>query len=1243
MDAKQFIARLRARLRTVLVLEGTARLAVILVAVVAAVVVIDWRLGLPGWFRLAALVALLAVAAAVVWKRLIRPLARPMDDRSLAELAERRAGDLGGRLVTVVEGIDLGAVEGGALAGRLGDGLVTVVVPARKLPRMLVSAGIALALAFSCAAVFPGTLKSGLARLFAPLGDTEFERLTVLSATVQRPVVAADEKVVLEIHRVRGPVAPVLLAWSGSGGDESRQLPDPAGPWRQGLSLPVGRTVITVTSGDAAPVRVTAVVIERPRLAKVEAVMTPPAYARKAGAQVQTVDTLALSALAGSEISFTCTCSTDPAHPLATAVAALAGAGQAGEAENLTLSRSGNQVRGSFVLRRSGEFRFRAEDANGITLASAERGGGQGATGPGGAEAGKDQVRFALTVVEDRKPLVEISGPQNGEAVTSQAVVGLRVAASDDLGLAKLDLRALTQEARTADTNVEPAAKPEAKTDTKNQAKPAAKEPVVLRTFAIDGQPSTSWPAEAEIGKLAKLGETVVLTGRAEDSNDVTGPGIGESAPVALRVVGDEEVRRALDRLVRDARDRVGQARDELNQAMARPERLPGNARAAAIATGTAQGLIDQVLRRWRDNRFPAEQIAPAGQARTVLADEVAAPLVLAGRSDRTAAQKADAGLDKAEKLLSQLLADGDLTRRLRDLVARQESLHTATRSFVNEYLPKPMDELGKARQADLAKRQAQLAEDVKTVERAVLSSTAAPLAPAQELVRAEAPGENLQRATERLNEPAGRGQAVEPQATALAAMKKLLELLQGSDASSDLAKRAGELAWRQGQLTKALEDGRPPPDLAQQQDALREATEKLAAEVERRDAEAGTTAKAATKAQAQAGAAMRGNDKSAAVRESSAAEALLRDLQKKLGPNDDKKKDDKKPGDVLALLRELEQLQSRLVTRSVLLNEKLGEREPDFAAGREIRDLAQGQSDVQLRLQEEGLKALEKNPIATMSLKRVDTAMTRAGERLGQNALGARGVRLVKMVLVEIQHLIAIAENLPKTKDKEDGGGGEGEGGQPPAFPPAAELALLAAMEDEIGQQVAAGRPGKLAEAQAAVRDLVDLLGKNSRPGSRPNLLLARAWRAAASAAQLLQDGDRGAPVRNELVAAHLHLRQILEEAKASSGGGGGGSGKPPPKPGSKDDGQGGQKPAPPNPGNGEGAASGAATAKGGSTTPGSSEPGRSTAETVKPGEFLNLTPRDRELLKEAKRLGLSPRAEALYRRYLECLEEGR
>ncbi len=1230
MDATRFIGRLRARLRTVLVLEGTARLAVILVAVVAAVVVIDWRLGLPGWFRLAALVALLAVAAAVAWKRLIRPLARPMDDRSLAELAERRAGDLGGRLVTAVEGIDLGAAEGGALAGRLGDGLVAVVVPARKLPRVLVSAALALGLALGCAVLFPGTLKSGLARLFAPLGDTEYERLTVLSATVQSPVVAADEKVVLEIRRVRGPVAPVLLAWSGSGGDESRQLPDLAGPWRQGLSLPVGRTVITVTSGDAAPVRVTAVVIERPRLAKVAAVVTPPAYARKAGAQVQTVDTLALSALAGSEISFTCTCSTDPAHPLATAAASVSAPGQAGEAESLALSREGNQVRGRFVLRRSGEFRFSAEDANGIKIASAERVGAER------ADAGKDRVRFALTVVEDRKPLVEISGPLNGEAVTSQAVVGLRVAASDDLGLAKLDLRALVQEARHADA--EPEAKPTAKPEA--TPKPAAKEPAVLRAFAVDGQPSTSWPAEAEIGKLAKLGETVVLTGRAEDGNDVTGPGVGESAPVALRVVGDEEVRQALDRLVRDARDRVGQARDELSQALARPERLPGNARAAAIASGTAQGLIDQVLRRWRDNRFPADQIAPAGQARTVLADEVAAPLVLAGRSDRTAAQKADTGLDKAEKLLSQLLADGDLTRRLRDLVARQESLHTATRSFVNEYLPKPMDELGKARQADLARRQAQLTEDVKAVERAVLAGTAAPLAPAQELVRAEAPGENLQRATERLNEPAGRGQAVEPQATALAAMKKLLELLQGSDASSDLAKRAGELAWRQGQLTKALEDGRPPPDLAQQQDALRADTEKLAAEVERRDAEAGTTAKAATRAQAQAGAAMRGNDKSGAVRESSAAEALLRDLQKKLGPNDEKKKDGKKPGDVLALLRELEQLQSRLVTRSVLLHEKLGEREPDFAAGREIRDLAQGQSDVQLRLQEEGLKALEKNPIATASLKRVDTAMTRAGERLGQNALGARGVRLVKMVLVEIQRLIAIAENLPQTREKADGGG-EGEGGQPPAFPPAAELALLAAMEDEIGQQVAAGRPGKLAEAQAAVRDLIDLLGKNSRPGSRPNLLLARAWRAAASAAQLLQDGDRGAPVRNELVAAHLHLRQILEEAKASSGGGGGGSGRPPPQQG-KDDGQGEQKPAQPNPGNGEGAAAGAATAKG-STTPGTSEPGRSTAQTLDKGEFLNLTPRDRELLKEARRLGLSPRAEALYRRYLECLEEGR
>jgi hypothetical protein len=54
--------------------------------------------------------------------------------------------------------------------------------------------------------------------------------------------------------------------------------------------------------------------------------------------------------------------------------------------------------------------------------------------------------------------------------------------------------------------------------------------------------------------------------------------------------------------------------------------------------------------------------------------------------------------------------------------------------------------------------------------------------------------------------------------------MKKLLEMLRGSDSAGELADMAGELAWQQERLQAQLEAGARPQGLQEEQERLQRA-----------------------------------------------------------------------------------------------------------------------------------------------------------------------------------------------------------------------------------------------------------------------------------------------------------------------------------------------------------------------------------------------------------------------------------
>ena len=1203
MDVHGFLADLRRRLRRVLLLDGLATLVVLLLGGLVLAVALDWMWTVPAVVRLGLLLAVLATLTVTTVRRLVRPLTRAMDDRTLAGLAERRMPELDGRLLTRVDGIALGEAEQRTLHERLGGGAVLALVPAQALPGRLLLAALAVGVVSLVVMMSPQTAQDGLSRLLLPFGATEWERSSRLVGEIEMPVVAEDQPVVVRLRREQGPAAPMQLSWNSVASQavrENRMLSGLTGPWSQALNLAPGPYRLKAESGDARPLELRALVVRRPQLAKVAATLTPPAYTRLPPVELQTIG---LTALPGSSLRYAIAFDLDQGRTVEQAGLTLDG-------EPLLSERTEQGLAGSFTVRKGGTLMIGMRDQDGI--------------GP------SPEPRFTLTLGEDRKPLVSLAGPKAKETVSMRAQVRLGVEATDDYGLATLALRARTF-AEAAATAERPAADAA-------EAKPAKE---LLTPFNdVAGQAATTRQSTIVVAELAKEGERIVLVGLASDANDVTGPGTGESQSVELKVVSETELRQEFDRLLGEARDRVVQARDELAQGLAKADKLALASRSAAMSSNRAGELLSQVVRRWRENQLPADQGAPVVKAEDLVNRQALTALAQAARGEQPPARVADGYLAEAEQLLAALLQDGDLTRVLATLIERQRSLGEETRAFVREHLTKPLDEAAKARQTNLAQRQQELADQVKDVERRILASPSPQLEQARELVRSGTPADQLQQAGKEVASEKERTQAVPRQESALSTMEKLLEQLRGNDAAKDLAKRAGELAARQEGLLSRLEAGEEPKQLQKDQDQLKKETEQFKQQLDKQP-EAQKKVGAAAQSQGGASQAMQKDDRSAATREGSAAADLLRDAQKQLEPPDKKKDDedkDKRSPDVMKLLKELHKQQLSLVADSTLIHQRIGDEMLDFAASREVPALAEREGDILLRLREEGMKEIEQMPIALVALQRVAAALEHTSIHLATPALGERGMRLEKIALHELSRLIEIVETMPAPEQQEGGqppAGGQ-KGNQPP-FPPAAQLALLAAAQEELAVLTAANRPVDLPVMQGELKVLVGVLMQGSRPGSRANLLLSRANRAMASAGDLLQEHDRGATTRHEQAAAVASLRRLIAEAKGQGSSSSSGS-----QAQNQQRNQGSPPPAAPQPGASQPGTPNAGPAASGSQQHGGAGNGVLVGGGPE-GTLMHLPPERREQLQQARQQNLPPAALSIFERYLEVLEEGR
>lgn len=1124
-----FLAGVRRRLRLVLLSDGIARALSIFIVMTAGLAALD-RLNDLEWLRWLAGVSVIVLVAATLYRRALRPLSRPMSDRVLARLVERREPACAGRLLTAVEGLPLAERDSAALGSMLTPRLRRRLVQADGAGRALaVMTLLVLGLA-GLSWRYADVVTTALQRVYMPWTEVSWTPRPVVSVAVGPRVVAEDAPIEVAIERLSGVPEQVDIVWQTltDGGDQGeRRLDDLVGPWRERLVLAPGDWRVSVRSGAATPADVSVRVVVPPRVLAIDGALHAPAYIT---AEAEPVTTAAgLAALPGASLDLALTVGHDQRIADSLVTVTYGDTTVPVEVEPAAAGGAASTVRVTVPITNAGdlvvELTDQVADPAGDALVPI--------TGT--------PVRFPVRLLTDRPPRVRIAGVTANEAVLARAVLVVDVQAADDHGLATVALEA-SADGGDSET-VFDATVPQNATATERQINVVA-------------------------GDFASVGQELALVGQAHDANNVTGPGIGRSAPLRVRVVAEETLQRELDRTLADIAEMVAQARDRLAAGMDDDAEAVAAARAARPHANRANDQLATVLERWERNQLDAEVAPVLRDSVAALEDQAVTALAAAlNESGASAAVRAaDAALGQVEGALSQLLASADLARELRSIRDRQAALSEASREVVAGLLTGSLSpDEGQRRLVDLVERQRSLAGRLQRWQQALAAAGDQRYRQAQELAQQTAPASLLDQASVDLAAPGTGQRAIERQAQALTIMEELAELLRGDDTGEDVERALGRLAWDQEQVQARLAAGAPATSERGEQERLRQATERLAAQAEAEGLDEAVQAAmaAAQAAQNDAVDAMERGDQRAAAEAAAAAASQLRAAQRAMTedanePDDQAQQDEQEPEDELeALLDRLKLLRDQQagVAQAVnILHEQLdgADQGPNARLGfrqkAAVRRLADDQEAVALELQLDIIEAVSDQPIVLLALDRVVRAVDRSHRRLARPALGRAAVRLTARALASFEQLLGVVEELSnQQRDRDDdqeqqdgqeaGGPTQPQQRDPDEVPLSARLALLIDQQRRLRDATSARVPVDLAAPQTELADMVNALAALTRPGSRPHLLLNRTWRAMASAGELLDTGP-GLVVASEQDVAIAALLQLLDEAQQQGSG---------------------------------------------------------------------------------------------------------
>lgn len=577
------IPRLRAlgrRLRTYALLDGLAILFPAVIACILITLLIDRAFRLDWDMRLVQLSSLLAALTFIVWRWVWSPLRVPMTDTDLALLVERKHPQLRSRLISAVE-----FTSSGVAAVNRSPALIDAVVREAEgdVRGLRFHDTLAHARARKQAAVTFGSVALvALITLGArPTMAIWFER-NVLLRNVEWPqrnrlsverlqngklLVARGDDVTLSAVVDAGYETPrqVFMEYRGESGLAGReQMPAVMGqagrPGRRAANSftytfeRIEETLrCRISGGDARTDWFTVEVVDRPRIDQVLLAVTPPAYTKAERYELRAGQTVA-EALKGSRIHVQIR--TNKPVVEARLLRQTGGASQElGDARSL----SDLDFTAEDTPTGTASYEFFLRDALDFTN-----------LGPHTAP-----LRISVRLIPDKPPGVKMRVRGVGEMITTEAVLPVEVDFTDAYGLASAGV--VYELAR----------------------KEAA--PVVE---PIDGfEPGTKTFARSFDWQVARRklveGDRLTLRAEARDFDDVSGPNIGQSNAVTLRVVSRDELLAELNR-------REQEYRQDYERLLRQQEELYGEflslSRPAADRNADRTKSFGLLARRQRDH-----------------------------------------------------------------------------------------------------------------------------------------------------------------------------------------------------------------------------------------------------------------------------------------------------------------------------------------------------------------------------------------------------------------------------------------------------------------------------------------------------------------------------------------------------------------------------------------------------------------------------------------------------------------
>lgn len=423
------LARLRRRCRLYLVIDGVARLFIVMMATSVVQLLLDW------WLRLAVdqrsvLNALISVAWAVLlYRHVISALLRSISDQALALAVDRTHPALHDKIAAAVQFArgQTGAPESNSPtliravledAGRTAPSVAFEAVldhrRARRRGVELVGLVLVTVLAF---ATMPTLMGAWFQRNWL-LRETPWPQNTYITPVGfdqegRRRMPRGEDVTLSAINRGRVPKS-ATIRWRDDSGRSGR---DPmmrivgGDRWEAPLGTLTENIRFEIVGGDEHTREYTIVASDRPRVARTAARVIPPEYTHLGPIELEQETVLDLPAGSALEIDATLNMRVQTARFLSD-----------GGVEAPCSLVGPDHARVVWPQPESGSYAFALTDADGWT--------------------NKRPVRYAIRVVPDQPPEASLELPGVGESVTPVADLPLLVVIKDDFGIAEARLLA---------------------------------------------------------------------------------------------------------------------------------------------------------------------------------------------------------------------------------------------------------------------------------------------------------------------------------------------------------------------------------------------------------------------------------------------------------------------------------------------------------------------------------------------------------------------------------------------------------------------------------------------------------------------------------------------------------------------------------------------------------------------------------------------------------------------------------